>query len=84
MRVSQAEARSSDTEAQARQEARELQFQLGGACQALSDSYDQTRMLQSQVQQLQAEKGQLMSRLERIEALLAPNTPSPSPVTCDS
>ena len=79
--VSQAEARSRDTEAQARQEARKLQFRLGGARQALSDSHDQTRLLQSQVQQLQTEKGQLMARLESIEALFASRTPVPSHAT---
>ena len=79
--VSHAEAKSRETEAQARQEARELQFQLSGARNALGESYDQTRMLQVQVQQLQDEKGQLAACLERIEALLASRTPVPSVAT---
>ena len=79
--VSHAEARSHDTEAQARQEARELQFQLSGARNAMSESHDQTRMLQAQVQQLQDEKGQLAARPERIAALLASRTPVPSVAT---
>ena len=79
--VSQAEARSRETEALARQEARELQAQLSGARNALGESHDQTRMLYAQVQQLQDEKSQLASRLERIEALLASRTPVPSVAT---
>ena len=79
--VSQAEARSRETEALARQEARELQAQLSGARNALGESHDQTRMLQAQVQQLQDEKSQLAARLERIEALLASRTPVPSVAT---
>ena len=66
-----------DTEAQARQEARELHFQLSGTHNALSESHEQTRMLQAQVQQLQDEKSQLASRLERIET----RTPVPSVAT---
>ena len=76
-----AKARSHETEAAARQEARELQVQLSGAFSALGESYDQTRMLQAQVQQLQDEKSQLAARLERIEALLASRTPVPSVAT---
>ena len=79
--VSHAEARSRETEALAMQEARELQAQLSGARNALGESYDQTRMLQAQVQQLQDEKSQLAARLERIEALLASRTPVPSVAT---
>ena len=79
--VSHAEARSRETEALARQEARELQVQLSGARSALGESYDQTRMLQAQVQQLQDEKRQLAARLERIEALSASRTPVPSVAT---
>ena len=74
--VSHAEARSRETEALARQEARELQAQLGGARNALGESHDQTRMLQAQLQQLQDEKSQLAARLERIESLLASRTRS--------
>ena len=79
--VSQAEARSRETEALARQEAMELQAQLSGARNALGESHDQTRMLNAQVQQLQNEKSQLAARLERIEALLASRTPVPSVAT---
>ena len=79
--MSHAEARSRETEALARQEARELQVQLSGARSALGERYDQTRMLQAQVQQLQDEKSQLAARLERIEALLASRTPVPSVAT---
>ena len=79
--VAHAEARSRETEALAKQEARELQVQLSGARSALGESYDQTRMLQAQVQQLQDEKSQFAARLERIEALLASRTPVPSVAT---
>ena len=79
--VSHAEARSCETEALAMQEARELQAQLSGARNALGESYDQARMRQAQVQQLQDEKSQLAARLERIEALLASRTPVPSVAT---
>ena len=54
------------------------QFQLSGARNALGESYDETRILQAQVQQLQDEKGHFAARLERIEALLASRIPVPS------
>ena len=62
---------SLEAEEQARREARDLHAQLGGARWALSESHGEAELLRRQKQQLQAERSQLLARLERVETLLA-------------
>ena len=60
----------------------EMHAQLGGTRRALSESSDEAQYLRRQNQQLQAERSELLARLERVETLLAEKTPvqqSPSP-----
>ena len=67
-----------EAEELARREAMEMHAQLGGTRRALTESNDEAQFLRRQNQQLQAERSELLARLERVETLLAERTPLPS------